>query len=82
MKIRVKYRADTRLSVVELRTGNSVFLGDLVNFLDMSKVDISESTSGEAVITAAQYSQLKREGAVPNAPRRPKGIKPKSYEFD
>lgn len=72
--VHIRYRADKRIKVVEVRTGNRAFLTDLETFaLETGIRDFEESTSGEAFIDSTAYTAIFR-GRIQNA-------EPHSFRF-
>ncbi len=73
MKIKINYRTDKRIKVVEIRTGTKAFLHDLEEFALVTGIRDFEEPTGVANIPADQYTTLWR-GRINHA-------EPHSFKF-
>ena len=59
MNIKIKYRVDKRIRVVEITTGTKKFLVGLQDFSEETGItDFDENTTGVTAITGEAYSIL------------------------
>jgi hypothetical protein len=73
VRIFIKYRVDQRIKVVEVRTGNKVFLVELEFFALETGIRDFEEHIGEALIEGAVYTAIWK-GRLNNA-------QPHSFRF-
>lgn len=60
-KVRINYKIDNRIKVVEIKTGNSGFLVELDNFIDYIDFDnLGDDNAGTMVIDIQDYKELKQ----------------------
>lgn len=73
MQIKLRYRVDKRIKIIELRTGTKAFLVNLNDFALITAINDLEESAGVIVVDSQVYTTLWKE--------RTNNAEPNSFRF-